>query len=167
MIQLENHHIATCNEITDLENYHQWMLKLSDERLIGYFLMKGPDWSLKIIKRGIDRFNIIISRTLEEIFMGVGYCGDGFQRCVHRSKFIILGILITCTLLYANYTSKSYFLKSRLKHYVSHDGVGSTQCINKLILPEKPNLKMIKPVEPTTSLWKTWGIEERITWHHV
>lgn len=137
MIQLENHHIATCNEITDLENYHQWMLKLSGERLIGYFLMKGPDWSLKIIKRGIDRFNIIISRTLEEIFMGVGYCGDGFQRCVHRSKFIILGILITCTLLYANYTSKSYFLKSRLKHYVSHDGVGSTQCINKLILTWK------------------------------
>lgn len=83
--------------------------------------------------------------------MGVGYCGDGFQRCKHRSNFIILCILIMCTLLYANYTSKSYFLKSRLKRYVSHDVAGSTQHINKLILPEKLNLKMIKPVEPTTS----------------
>lgn len=151
----------------DLENYHQWMLKPLGERVMGHFLMKGPDWSLKIIKRGIDQFNIIISRTLEEISVGVGYCGDGFHRCIHRSKFIILCILIMCTLLYANYTSKSYFLKSGLKHYVSHDAVGSTQHTNKLILPEKLNLKMIKPVEPTTSLWKIWVIEECITWHHV
>lgn len=66
MKQLENPHFATCNEVMDLDNRYQWKLKPLGKRLMGHFPMKAIAGPLKIIKSGIDQFNIIKTRTHEE-----------------------------------------------------------------------------------------------------
>ena len=52
-------------------------------------------------------------------------------------------------------------IRSGIKHYVPYEVMQKkkSNITNKLILPEKLNLNLIKPLEPTTSLLKTGETE--------